>query len=64
MVGESATMVLNGAYLLRDQQEATIAPVVDHLTTGCQTHELLKGVLAGQAHGVFQGTLIVHPGRS
>ena len=62
MAGKSANMTLNGAYLLHGEQEATIAPVMDHLTTGCQANELMKGVLAGHSHGVFQGTLIVRPG--
>lgn len=62
VAGEAASLTINGAYLLRGEQEATFAPVVDHLTTSGQTNELLKGVLDGHAHGVFQGTIVVREG--
>jgi Fe-S cluster assembly protein SufD len=62
MAGEAATFILNGAYLLRDEQEATLAPLVDHQAANGQTSELLKGVLADRAHGVFLGTVRVREG--
>jgi Fe-S cluster assembly protein SufD len=60
--GDAACFTLNGAYLLRDDQEATIAPFVDHQALGCQTNEVLKGVMQDRAHGVFLGTVAVRPG--
>jgi Fe-S cluster assembly protein SufD len=62
MLGEAASLELNGVYLLRGEQEATIAPLVDHQAPGGQTSELLKGVLADRAHGVFLGTVMVREG--
>lgn len=62
MTGEAANLVINGAYLLNGDQEATIAPVVDHQARDGQTSELLKGVLADHAHGVFLGTVMVREG--
>ncbi|MDR3516827.1 MAG: Fe-S cluster assembly protein SufD [Azospirillaceae bacterium] len=60
--GEGASVALNGAYLLRGEQEATFAPHVDHQAPGCRTDEVLKGVMQDHAHGVFLGTIAVRPG--
>lgn len=62
MAGEAAKFTINGAYLLDGEQEATIAPLVDHRELGGETHEVLKGVIGGHAHGVFLGTLLVREG--
>jgi Fe-S cluster assembly protein SufD len=62
MAGADASLQLNAAYLLRDDQEATIAPTVDHQAPGGRTSELLKGVLADRAHGVFLGSVMVREG--
>ncbi|HXZ02142.1 MAG TPA: Fe-S cluster assembly protein SufD [Stellaceae bacterium] len=61
LAGEGARLGLNGAYLLRGEQEATIATVVDHAAPGCTTRELFKGVVGDRAHGVFQGSIAVRP---
>jgi Fe-S cluster assembly protein SufD len=52
---------VNGAYLLRGQQEATIASFVDHAAPGARTSEVVKGVVDDRAHGVFQGKIRVRP---
>ncbi len=61
LAGEGAQLSLNGAYLLRGAQEATIAAVIDHAAPGCTTRELFKGVVGDRAHGVFQGSIGVRP---
>jgi Fe-S cluster assembly protein SufD len=61
MAGEGALLDLNGAYLLRGEQEATNAIFVDHAAIGGTTSELYKGVVDGRAHGVFLGTITVRP---
>jgi Fe-S cluster assembly protein SufD len=61
LAGADARLGLNGAYLLRGEQEATIATVVDHAAPGCTTRELFKGVVGDRAHGVFQGSIAVRP---
>lgn len=61
-VGEAASIIVNGAYLLKDEQEATFAPLVDHAAPGCQTSEHFKGLVQDRAHGVFLGKMIVRPG--
>jgi Fe-S cluster assembly protein SufD len=60
--GEGANFTLNGAYLLKGQQETTFAPFVDHQVGGCSSKQVVKGVAAGQAHGVFLGAITVRPG--
>ncbi len=60
--GEAASVAINGAYLLRGEQETTFAPFVDHQAPGCQTTEVLKGVMQDRAHGVFLGKMAVRPG--
>ncbi len=60
--GEGARCGVNGAYLLRGQQEATTATVIEHAAPGGTTREVFKGVLEDRAHGVFLGRIAVRPG--
>ena len=62
LAGEAASVAINGAYLLRGEQEATIAPFADHQAPGCQTTEVLRSVIDDRAHGVFLGKMAVRPG--
>jgi Fe-S cluster assembly protein SufD len=59
--GEGAECRLDGAYLLRGEQEATTATFIDHAAPRCTTRELFKGVVDDRAHGVFLGTIAVRP---
>lgn len=59
--GPDAKFDLSGAFLGRDRDHIDTTMVVHHSTTGCESRELFKGVLAGQARGVFQGRVIVDP---
>jgi Fe-S cluster assembly protein SufD len=60
-LAEEAQCVVNGAYLLRGQQEATIATFIDHAAPAARTGEVVKGVVDDRAHGVFQGKIRVRP---
>ncbi|HXP77437.1 MAG TPA: Fe-S cluster assembly protein SufD [Stellaceae bacterium] len=60
--GEGARCGVNGAYLLRGEQEATTATVIDHAAIGGTTREVFKGVIEDRAHGVFLGRIAVRPG--
>jgi Fe-S cluster assembly protein SufD len=62
IAGVDAAFGLRGAYLLRGEQEATIAILADHQAGGGKTSELVKGVLDGHAHGVFLGSVLVREG--
>lgn len=59
--GASAHCALDGAYLLRGEQEATNATFVDHIAPSGTTKEFFKGVIADRAHGVFLGKIAVRP---
>ncbi len=61
LAGEGAQLILDGAYLLRGDQEATTATFVDHAAPGGTTRELFKGVVEDRAHGVFLGRIAVRP---
>lgn len=57
--GADAACRLDGAFLLRGEQEATVATFVDHAAPGGTTRELYKGVVDDRAHGVFLGRIAV-----
>jgi Fe-S cluster assembly protein SufD len=59
LAGEDAACGVNGAFLLRGQQEATIATLVDHMAPGGTTREIVKGVVEQRAHGIFHGRIRV-----
>ena len=60
--GAGATALLNGLYLLRDQQHVDHHTVIDHRAPHCESHEYFNGVLDAQARSVFTGRIIVRPG--
>ncbi|MGQ0672435.1 MAG: Fe-S cluster assembly protein SufD [Hyphomicrobium sp.] len=59
--GEGACLDFSGAFLGRKSQHIDTTLVVDHAVPRCQSRELFKGVLDGQARGIFQGKVIVRP---
>lgn len=60
--GSGARIGLHAATLLRGEQEATFAPIVDHRAPNCRTSKVVKAVIDDNAHGVFLGTVMVRPG--
>jgi Fe-S cluster assembly protein SufD len=59
--GEGGKLDLSGAFLARGGEHIDTTLVVDHAVPACESRELFKGVLAGRAHGIFQGKIIVRP---
>lgn len=59
---EGAQVQLDGLYILADHQHLDNHLRVDHLKPGCNSEVFYKGVLNGQARGVFNGMAVVHPG--
>jgi Fe-S cluster assembly protein SufD len=57
--GPEARCHYAGAMLLRGATHADFTLVVDHAAEACESRELVKAVLDGRAHGVFQGKVIV-----
>jgi Fe-S cluster assembly protein SufD len=59
--GEGAEAILNGLFLGRGEQLIDHHTVVDHVQPHCESHEFYHGILAGRAHGVFNGKIFVRP---
>ena len=58
--GEGAGCVLNGLYLADDKQHIDNFTEIEHLKPRASSLELYKGILDGNAHGVFNGKIVVH----
>ncbi|MFZ5691698.1 MAG: Fe-S cluster assembly protein SufD [Pseudomonadota bacterium] len=52
---------VRGASLLKDRQHADNTLVVNHAVGHCESRELFKSVLDGEARSVFQGKIVVQP---
>ncbi|MFS8037984.1 Fe-S cluster assembly protein SufD [Xanthobacter sp. AM11] len=52
---------IRGATLAKGRQHADTTLFIDHAVAGCESRELFKTVLADEAHGVFQGKIVVRP---
>ncbi|HJX22028.1 MAG TPA: SufD family Fe-S cluster assembly protein, partial [Steroidobacteraceae bacterium] len=59
--GEGTMAGIRGANLLKGRQHADVTLVADHAKGACTSREVFKTVLDGEAHGVFQGKIIVRP---
>jgi Fe-S cluster assembly protein SufD len=59
--GEETIAHIGGASLLKGRQHADTTLVANHIARGCQSREVFKAVLDDEAHGVFQGRIIVRP---
>ena len=59
--GEGGSVELNAAFLARGIEHVDTTLVVDHAVPRCTSRELIKGVLDGEAKGVFQGKVLVRP---
>ena len=59
--GSNIDCRLSGAYLGRGKQHLDNTTLVDHAEPHSYSNEHYKGVLDGNAHGVFQGKIVVRP---
>jgi Fe-S cluster assembly protein SufD len=59
--GEDTVAGIRGATMIKGRQHADTTLVADHVAQRCQSREMFKTVLDGEAHGVFQGRIIVRP---
>jgi Fe-S cluster assembly protein SufD len=60
--GEDTVSGIRGATLIKARQHADTTLAVNHIARGCQSREMFKTVLDGDAHGVFQGRIVVRRG--
>jgi Fe-S cluster assembly protein SufD len=58
---EGCECTLNGLYQAAGRQHMDNHTVIDHGKPHCASHELYKGILDAQAHGVFNGKIFVRP---
>lgn len=58
--GENCTSVMNGLYMLKDDQFLDNHTRVDHAFPNSLSDQLYKGILGGNSTGVFNGKIIVH----
>ncbi|MCI0570163.1 MAG: Fe-S cluster assembly protein SufD, partial [Myxococcaceae bacterium] len=59
--GQGGECVLDGLFMARGRQHTDTHTLIDHAVPHCASRELYKGVLDGQARGVFHGTILVRP---
>jgi Fe-S cluster assembly protein SufD len=57
--GEETVASIRGASLLKGRQHGDNTLVAEHIAHGCQCREVFKTVLDDEAHGVFQGRIVV-----
>lgn len=62
LAGEGAVCRLDGLYVAAGGQIVDHYTWVEHAAPGGTSRELFKGVLSGEAHGVFSGRILVRPG--
>ena len=60
--GQAAKVRMDGAYLVSGRRHADLTTAVTHGGTDGVTEQLIKGVVADQGRGVFQGRITVSPG--
>jgi Fe-S cluster assembly protein SufD len=59
--GEGCECTLNGLSIASGEQHVDNHTRIDHAKAHCASHELYKSILDGNAHGVFNGRIYVHP---
>jgi Fe-S cluster assembly protein SufD len=59
--GENTHAGIRGVSLLRGKQHADTTLLIEHAAGHCESREQFKSVLDDEAHGVFQGKIVVKP---
>jgi Fe-S cluster assembly protein SufD len=59
---EHSEATVNGLYVGTGRQHVDNFTVIDHAQPHCASHEHYKGILSGQAEGVFNGKIFVREG--
>ncbi len=62
MDNEGAECRVDGLYLVGADQHTDTHSVIDHQQPHCNSHQLYKGILDGNAHAVFNGKIFVRHG--
>ena len=59
LAGEGLDCILNGLYIMRDEQLADHHMIVEHARPHCNSHEYYNGILDDRSRGVFHGRILV-----
>jgi Fe-S cluster assembly protein SufD len=59
LAGEGAECLINGLFLGGGRQHIDNHMMVEHASPHCASHQFYNGILAGHAHGVFHGRILV-----
>ena len=59
--GENAELNLNGVYISGSKQHHDLTTAIYHDVPNCTSKQIVRGVLGGEATGVFQGKVRVAP---
>jgi Fe-S cluster assembly protein SufD len=60
LTGEGGQCLINGLFVGGDRQHLDNYMLVEHASPHCGSRQFYNGILAGHAHGVFHGRIIVH----
>jgi Fe-S cluster assembly protein SufD len=60
LTGEGGECLINGLFVGSDRQHLDNYMLVEHASPHCGSRQFYNGILAGDAHGVFHGRIIVH----
>lgn len=60
LLGEQSHVVMDGLYLVNNEQHVDNHTRIDHAVPNTTSEELYKGVLDDKSHAVFNGKVIVH----
>ncbi len=56
---EGCECALDGLFVVSGKQHVDHHTQIDHAKAHCNSHQLYKGVLGGESHGVFNGKIVV-----
>lgn len=59
LTGEGASISMEGLFVLSGRQHVDNHTLIDHIAPHCDSVELFKGILDGNARGIFDGRIIV-----
>jgi Fe-S cluster assembly protein SufD len=60
--GEGGEGLLNGLYVMGDNQHVDHNTVIEHAQAHCASHEYFNGILDDESRAVFNGRIVVRPG--
>ena len=61
LAGPGAHATMNGLYMVDGTQTVDHQTRIEHAKENCTSHEVYKGILDGNSHGVFNGKVYVQP---